>query len=152
MINKTKKYSVILIILFAFICGCDETGMNYQANGDYISGYASFMDTNFAHGGGYYAIALYESSPMQGSPTILDTLVFNGSNPYSYRISYGGSNNMYAAVVWMRSSGNSNPIILGTYGCDTTQHCSNPNSIAFPNYSGSNYNILCWADTTRRLN
>ena len=152
MIKINTKYSLILILVVALIGGCDESGMNYQPKGDNISGYAYFIDTNFAHGGGYYAIALFENSPIHSVPVVVDTLNLTGANPFYYRISYEGTNNMYASVVWMRSTGSISPLILGTYGCDTAQHCLNAETIPFPNYTTSNYNIACWADTTRRLN
>ena len=152
MKNILLKYLSFLTLAITLIAGCEDAGMNYQSNGDYISGYVSFLDTNFSHNGGYYGIALYRDQPASSTPVKVDNLNYAGVNPFYYRVTWEQSENLYAAVVWVRSSGNNNPIVLGIYGCDTTQHCSNSKPIPFPNYTGANYNILCWADTTRKLN
>jgi hypothetical protein len=155
-ISRKNIYTLLGIIVTALLitsissCGSD---LGMQPEGNYISGYAIFVDTNFIHGDGYYAIALYGSgnSPYSTAPLQTSRIEMVGKlNPYYYRITWDGSGNCYGAIVWMNNNNNP-PLILGTYGCDTNRNCSNHKVISFPNYTGANYNIICYADTTRKL-
>jgi hypothetical protein len=141
--------SIISTIFLIQSCGYDTS---MQPQGNYISGYAAFVDTNYVHYGGQYSIALYSSST-SGTPLAVTPISMSGTNPFYYRIQWDGTGACYAAIVWVRNSGsNELPIILGTYGCDTSHTCNSGQSITFPNFSGANYNIICWTDTTQRLN
>jgi hypothetical protein len=132
-------------------CGIDDSPM--QPKGDYISGYAYFVDNNYLNQGGYYAVALYDNNPAPFSynPVKIENIDMSTLNPHYYRLNWDGTGSYYAAVVWVRGNGTSVPIVLGTYGCDTTHGCSDNKIIAFPNFTGADYNIRCWNDTTQRL-
>jgi len=150
-----KPLSILAIISTIFLiqsCGEDSS---MQPQGNYISGYAAFVDTNYIHSGGEYSIALYSSSasPLNSTPIVVTPISMSGTNPFYYRIHWDGTGACYAAIVWMRNTGsNELPIVLGTYGCDTSHTCNSNQTISFPNFSGANYNIICWADTTHGLN
>ncbi len=152
-----KNFSILFCSISLLIVyeGCDNS-VTFQPKGDYISGYAVFADTNFMSGNGFYAIALYscQGSPMTSIPYKTDSINMNGlSNPYYWRIECKDNGNYYLAVVWKESiSANEIPMVLGTYGCDTTHFCHEHKAIGFPNFTGANYNILCWPDSTRKLN
>ncbi len=152
-----KNFSALFCCIFLLLIfkGCDYP-VTYQPTGDYISGYAIFTDTDFMHGNGYYAIALYscKGSPLTSIPYNTDTIKMDSlTNEYYWRIACEDKGNYYLAVVWKETaSSHEIPMVLGTYGCDTTHFCHEHKVIAFPNFTGANYNILCWADSTKRLN
>ena len=145
----------ILIFVITLLNGCDYPD-TYQPKGDYISGYAVFADTNYSSTAGYYAVALYscQGSPMSTVPIKTDSIKMDGlTNPYYWRINLEQKENCFLAIVWKETNSTMEiPKVLGTYGCDTTRHCSDYKVIAFPNYTGANYNILCWADINKKLN
>ncbi len=152
-----NKYLLLLFLAAAIysIVGCDDS-MSYQPKGDYISGYAVFADTNFVNQGGYYAVALYstQKTPYTSVPHKSDSLKMSGfSNPYYFRINNGEKESCYLAIVWKKSSNSDEiPLVLATFGCDTTDNCQQHKLITFPNFTGMNYNIICWADTSKKLN
>ncbi len=149
-----KPLAILAIISTIFLIQSCSDDMSTQPQGNYISGYASFVDTNYVHSGGQYSIALFSSnSSLSSTPIVVTPISMSGTNPFYYRIQWDGTGSFFAAIVWVRNSGgNTSPIILGTYGCDTSHTCSSHQSITFPNYTGANYNIICWADTTHSLN
>lgn len=153
--NLSAYLFFIILFLFSQIIGCDYP-TTFQPKGDYISGWATFADTNYASGPGYYAVALYScgNSPMSVAPIKTDSIPMSGLfNPFYFRISLSGDNNCYLAVVWKHTTSEHEiPVVLGTYGCDTTRNCSDYKVIAFPNFTGASYNMTCWADTTKKLN
>ncbi|MGH2574665.1 MAG: hypothetical protein ACRDFC_03085 [Ignavibacteria bacterium] len=146
-----------LLVLWMLIQSCGEAG--YQPQGDYISGHVFFSDTNLITSGGYYAVSVYEdqAQPYTYFPLKSDSIdVSNYSQLGS--VYYRGSppavpGTYYFAVTWVRSPYDPNyrPPVLGTLGCDTLRSCTTYSRIAFPNFTGANYNILAWSDTTRRL-
>jgi len=155
-IRILSSYFVSISILVATqFTGCDYPN-TFQPKGDYISGWATFADSNYASGPGYYAVALYtcEKSPMSNVPIKTDSLNISGhSNPFYFRIDLTGDYSCYLAIVWKHSTSEHEiPVVLGVCGCDTLRNCSEYKVIAFPNYTGANYNIICWADTTKKLN
>lgn len=149
-INKVILLLFAAFLITIFSCGNDFT---VQPKGDYISGYAIFIDTNYIRAGGYYAAALYSASHPSGSPISINRIDMSGLNPHYYRVSYNGEGNYYGAIIWVHEPNpqNSHPMILGVYGCDTSQTCGNSQPIAMPNFTGANYNIICWADTSHSL-
>lgn len=137
------------------IQSCDMTDLTVQPKGDYIDGTAIFIDSNFIRSGGHYGLALYNNnpSPFGYQPVFIDTINLGGivqGGYYKYRMNWSGSGAYFAAVVWLRNAGGM-PIVLGTYGCDTSHSCSASKVIAFPNFTGANYNITCWNDTLKSL-
>jgi hypothetical protein len=148
------KNLIILSLFVAFFTfwGCDDSGV-LQSKGDYVNGYAIFVDTGFIRYGGYYAVSLYtnQNPPYRSIPLKTDSLQLKGyTNPYHFRIYWEDKQTCYLAVVWKRSLLTTEiPRILGTFGCDTSYSCQNFKPVVFPNYTGANYNIICWSDTTR---
>jgi hypothetical protein len=156
-----KKYlqlillSILLFVLLMFMQSCSDNSL--QPSGDYISGWVTFSDTNFLKGG-YYAISMYEnkSNPFSSMPLESDSLPMkkyrNGRMVY-YRFTYEGSGSYYFGVTWIQIPLNPNvrPPVLATLGCDTNINCNDHEIIMFPNFTGANYNIFSWTDTTKRL-
>lgn len=132
---------------------CDD---GVQAKGDSIHGNIIFVDSNFVSQSGYYAMALYsyQNSPFSSVPIKTQFIDINLPKPLQYTMSWEGGGYYYLAAVWIDSSAGSNsiPKVLGTFGCDTSHSCIYSTGIAFPNYTGHNFDILCWADTTKKLN
>jgi hypothetical protein len=148
-------YAILFLSLLYFVQSC--TDMGYQPSGDYISGWVTFSDTNFL-AGGYYAISMYKnkSNPFDTLPIKSDSIPMkttgNGKHAY-YRITTVNSGSYYFAVTWIRSAlgPNVKPPVVGTLGCDTTINCSSFTLITFPNFSGADFNIFSWTDTTKRV-
>jgi hypothetical protein len=143
-----------LITLF-LIQSCDMKDLNVQPKGNYIDGYAIFVDSNFMTSGGHYGLALYNnnSSPFFYQPVFVDTINLSElvqGGYYRYTLNWSGTGSYFAAVVWLRNAGGM-PLVLGTYGCDTCHTCITNKVIAFPNFTGANYNITCWSDTMKSL-
>lgn len=158
--NKINIVSTLFALLFSAgiilfqSCGFDDTSM--QPKGNYISGYAIFVDTQLNYYGGNYAVALYNKvqNPFSYNPVTIKNIDLSGgpapTTPY-WRIEKEGDGDYYAAIVWVRNTGSLPPIVLGTYGCDTCRTCNNNAVISFPNFTGANYNITCYTDTTRGM-
>lgn len=145
-------YITFLTLGLMLLQACDDT--TFQPKGDYISGYAWFVDTNIVPGG-YYEIALYQNQnePFSCLPTNTEVMDIRSLSSCYYRIHCSGSGTYYVAVIWVENTKElTNPIVLGVLGCDTTHNCVHPNPIEFPNFTGADYNIYCWADTSKRLN
>ena len=142
-------YFLPALAFLSFSCDFSD---NYYPKGDYISGYITFVDTNFMSSGGYYAVALYsnQSSPYNSIPLTTDTLKIAGAtSPYNYRIYYENKSACFLGIIWERTTSESEiPRVLGTYGCDTSYSCTDFKSINFPNFTGANYDVICWTDTT----
>lgn len=144
-------YIIFLTLGLLLLQACDDT--TFQPKGDYISGYVVFADTNVVHSG-YYEVGLYQiqNEPFSCLPIKSEIIEMKASGSCYYRINCDCSGNYYAAVFWVENTyGLANPIVLGSYGCDTTHNCAHPQPIAFPNFTGANYTILCWADTSKRI-
>ncbi len=123
-----------------------------------IKGVVTFVDTNFAAGGSYYASA-YTLWPPAGELSGQDSLIITKvGNVYqaSYLIRRLYNGNYVVAVTY------SNPLsptgfIMGIYGCDTAHvnfsACpQNPQRVLIQNnYGRDTINYLTWADTTQRI-
>ena len=147
--------SILLFVLLLFMQSCSDN--SFQPSGDYISGWVIFNDTNFIRGG-YYAISMYEnnSNPFSYMPLRSDSLPmkkYGTGNMIYYRFTNNDNGHYYFGVTWIQSPPvqNQRPPVLGTLGCDTNSNCSDHLLIAFPNFTGANYNIVSWTDTTKRL-
>lgn len=157
--NKISIISTFFAVLFSAgvillqSCGIEDSSM--QPKGNYISGYAMFVDTNLYHDGGYYAVGLYNKvqNAFSYNPVTVKgiDLVTQRPNPVYWRIEKGGDGDFYAAIIWVRNNSILPPIVLGTYGCDTNHTCTSYQLISFPNFTGASYNILCWNDTTNGM-
>lgn len=143
--------ALIFILLLFSLQSC--TDMGYQPSGDYISGWAIIMDTNLTPGG-YYAISMYanKSNPFDTLPLRSDSLKLENYRSY-FRVGGVPNGSYFFAVTWIQYplQPGIRPPVLGTWKCDTTHNCTNHEVITFPNFSGANYNILAWADTSKRL-
>ena len=148
------KYFPFLIFFALDIAACNDN-ITFQPEGDYISGFATFVDTNYLCHLGHYAIALYPAGahPFYSQPVECRYInMSEGNNPFYFRVSHEGKGDFILAVVWKIDSTNYyNPIPLGTYGCDTSHQCTRHKIVEFPNFTGLDYNILCWSDTSKRL-
>ena len=124
-----------------------------QSTGNSIQGKITFVDSSFYTQGGTYAVALYAYKPPASfsyEPVAVQNI--SPSKSVNYTISYDGGGYYYIAVVWINNSNISElPMVLGVHGCDTTHNCDNEISIAFPNYTGHSFDIVSWADTTKKL-
>lgn len=147
------KYFLPIALLALAQFSCDEGGV-FQPKGNYISGYVIFADTNYISGGGRYSVALYplENPLFSSSPICSNLLVTREENFNYFRITLEGETKVMLAVVWeFDSTIHRRPIILATYGCDTTHGCTTHKIVEFPNFTGLNYNMVSWADTSKRL-
>jgi hypothetical protein len=149
------KYCIypFVLCLSIFMLGCDEP--TYQPQGDYISGYVNFVDTNLVLCNSYYCVSIYrnKSQPFDTLPVTKDSLEIrtNGSQRYGYyRVQNSIKGAYYVAVNWVCILSNRH-YVMGTLGCDTAYSCTNHELIAFPNFTGASYDILSWADTSKRL-
>ncbi len=148
--------AAIFVLLLFSLQSC--TDMGYQPSGDYISGWAIIGDTNLLTGG-YYAISVFANrqNPFDTLPLRSDSLnLVRYTYDYRsyYRISGLPSGSYFLAVTWIEyplQSYNRVPV-LGTWRCDTIANCTNHELIPFPNFTGANYNIIAWADTSKKLN
>lgn len=158
--KQKTLYFLPLSLLFIMLSFSFEscTDMGYQPPGDYISGWAIVIDTNLLPGG-YYAISMYQNkaNAFDTLPLRSDSLKlvkdYNSYRSY-FRFSSAPKGSYYFAVTWIAY-----PVpqhdkfpVLGTWRCDTNRNCTNHELISFPNFTGANYNIFCWADTSYKLN
>jgi hypothetical protein len=157
--NKVKttiiQYLVTLVISALILQACDDN-TSYPAEGNTISGQISFVDTHFVTHNGYYGVALYPYlfPAFSNEPIQIDTLILQGTEPSEYELTYDGySNYFFLAVVWMCDSCNiTKPYVMGAYGNDTIPTGQRlPTRISFPNNPKKYYNILAWADTSKRI-
>jgi hypothetical protein len=147
--------SVFVLLLFS-LQGCSDMG--YQPQGDYISGWVTFTDTALMPGG-YYAISMYANKPNPFDTLPLKSDSLKLELDYSvykayYRLSNEIKDSYFFAVTWHEYPVLPYlvPPVLGSWGCDTDRTCTAHKVISFPNYTGASYNILCWTDTSKKLN
>jgi hypothetical protein len=153
MKNTIIRYILILGFGFLLAEGCsDNTTIPVQGNS--ISGHVTFADTHFVSSGGQYEIALYpnEYPPFFSLPVKTETLVMEQVNVSRYTIYWDGDRKFFLGVVWKGDSTNPNPpVIIGVYGCDTSHICYPTKMAYFPNVPVRTYDILSWADTSKRI-
>jgi hypothetical protein len=147
--------TIIFLLLLFSLQSCSD--MDFQPSGNYISGWATVNDTALVPGG-YYALSVYESkaNTFGYAPIRSDSLKLERHyNDYMvyYRIYDVPKGSYYFAITWIQYPpvGGKLPV-LGTWGCDTTHDCTEHKLISFPNFTGASYNILAWADTSKKLN
>jgi hypothetical protein len=160
-IMRNKFYRLIPFLLVLpfisyFFQSCDDSST--QPEGDHVSGYITFTDTNLV-GGGYYAISRFanKSNPFDTLPLQSDSLIMTKvGNVYKdfFKMSGIPGGKYYFAVTWIKYPVVPGlvPAVLGTRGCDTNHQCTNHTLIAFPNYSYEDCNMLSWTDPAKRLN
>jgi hypothetical protein len=147
-------FLLVLPLILYSLQSCGDMG--FQPSGEYISGYAIFNDSNLMHGG-YYAISVYKNraNPFDTMPIRSDSLKITPGKAYLvyYRVEGLPSGDYYFGVTWIKSPPEPylRPPVLGTLGCDTNISCRDYEIVTYPNFSGKNYNIVAFSDTTKRL-
>lgn len=152
-------YYIIIVIVILFI-GCDSP-MDMNRPGDKLSGYVTHIDTNLYLIGGYYSVSVFSAdstSPFNRVPVRTDSIHqlirvdFHYYSPYDMDGIPPGR--YYVASTWSRYPRVENeiPIVLGTYGCDTSASCTSHIMLPYPNYQGHFRNITSWTDLNKRLN
>jgi len=154
-------YRIILVIFFVvfYFTGCEVQDVNRP--GDKLDGYIFFTDTSLSRNGGFHSVSVYSAdstSPFLRIPLRTDSLrdFDRVDSHYVSQFSMDGipPGKFYVASTWTRLPRNPAevPIVLGTYGCDTSRSCTNHEIIVYPNTQGNFRNITSWTDTTKRLN
>ena len=151
--QRLKYYSALIIISLS-ISACDDN-ITFQPEGDYVSGYISFVDTFFVTHRDHYSVALYpiETPPFYSRPVECTKIhLESNQSTFYFRISYQGQGTFYLAAVWNFDYNSfCKHIVLVIYGCDTTHGCTTYKYVDFPNFTGLDHNFLCWSDTSKRL-
>ena len=148
--------SLSFCLLAVFIAAC-QTPVDLNPTGDKLSGYVTHINMNLIPGG-YYSVSLYSAdsvNPFHRVPVQTDSLnLKRRDNLYETMWSMSGISNgrYYVAATWSRypKVPNEIPMVLGTYGCDTSASCTDYKVVSFPNYEGVFRNILSWTDTTKK--
>ncbi len=150
-------YITILVILY--FSGCEVQDVNRP--GDKLDGIITFTDSNLIFTGGCPTVSVYSADstyPFHRVPIRTDSLkvIYRMNNYKVAEYSMDGipPGNILVASTWSRHPRRSTdvPIVLGTYGCDTSRSCTQHGIVIYPNTQGNFRNILSWTDTTRRLN
>jgi hypothetical protein len=150
--------SIILLVIVLSVVSCD-TPTDLNPPGDAFAGYVYFIDTNFTYSNGFYAIAVYKEgdNPFTSKPLKIDSLsdieLVGSRYQSAYKIHDMPTGKYFIASTWIKYpvEENCNPIVLGTYGCDTSYTCTSHRKLVFPNFTGNFINIYSWADTSKRL-
>lgn len=149
-------FALILFTVSYYNSGCDDAGV--QSEGDYVTGYVTFTDTNLIKAG-YYAVSMYrnKSNPFDTLPLRSDAITMTKTNnQYKcyFKMSQVANGSYYFAVTFNRNPAIPNRLIpvLGTRGCDTNRNCTTHKLVVFPNHSYEDCNIISWTDTLKRMN
>ena len=155
-----RTASFIFLFTFIILSGC-ESPQDPNRPGDKMDGFITFTDTNLTTAGGFHSVSIYfadSSNPFNRIPVKTDSLKIIYKVDFHYVAEYSmdgiPAGNIFVASTWSKYPGITNeiPIVLGTYGCDTSSACSTHTSILYPNIQGNFRNIISWTDTTKRLN
>jgi hypothetical protein len=158
------KYLIIqvLIIILALLAGC-ESPSDMNRPGDRLSGYITHFDTNvIITSSGFYSVSVFSADsvvPFNKIPVRTDSLRLTRRPDLivyesTYQMDGIPPGSYYVAATWSRYPRvpNEIPMLLGTYGCDTSYTCTNHIVVVYPNFDGNFRNILCWSDTLRKMN
>jgi hypothetical protein len=140
------KYITSIILLgLIYMIGC-ETPQDLNRPGDSLSGAVWMIDTNIMLNGGYYTVSFRTDS--------LDLVHLAHSYDTPFHMTGIPPGRFFLAATWSSYPRIQNevPIVLGTYGCDTSRNCTNHQVIVFPNYDGVGRFFYCWTDLSKRLN
>ncbi len=151
----------IVLTVCLFICSCDSP-QDLNRPGDKLDGYVIYIyDTLLAANGGFYSVSVYSADstdPFNRVPIRTDSIKQIYMYGYNYEAPYSMDDipdgRIYIASTWSKYPRvlNEIPIVLGTYGCDTSAACTTYVSVLYPNTQGNYRNLTSWADTTKRLN
>lgn len=153
------KYITTLIILAAaVITGCDNP-VELNRSGDKLSGYITHIDTNLYLNGGFYSVSIYNAdsaNPFLRVPVRTDSMTLTRRDALyesTYDMNGIQPGRYYVAATWSRYPrvANEIPVVLGTYGCDTSATCTSHTVVVYPNFDGHYRNITSWTDLNRRL-
>ena len=153
---KYIKPTAILILMFFAACGNPE---DFNRPGDNLTGYITHINQDTISGG-YYSISIFSAdstNPFNRVPVRTDSLNLK-KRDYVFETSFDMNGIQqgvyYVAATWSRYPKvlNEIPIVLGTYGCDTSFSCTEYIRVAYPNYEGKFRNIVSWTDSTKRMN
>lgn len=153
------KYAIkISGFLLAFLYGCDNPA-DFNRPGDKLSGYITHVDSNLYLNGGFYSVSIYNAdsvNPFNRVPVRTDSLTLTKRDALyesRYDMDDVPSGHMLIASTWSRYPRVQNeiPIVLGTYGCDTSASCNSHTMVPYPNYEGHFRNLTSWTDLNRRL-
>ena len=128
--------------------------------GDNLKGYITHVDTNLVTTGGFYSVSVFNADstdPFYRIPVMTDSMTLSrqGDRYWSFYSMTGiPVGNFYVAATWSSYPRipNEIPIVLGTYGCDTSSSCTTHTLIMYPNYQGNFRNITSWTDLGKRMN
>jgi len=150
----------LIFSLFVVFSSC-EGPQDPNRPGDKLTGYITYVDTNLiVSNSGYYSISIYSadsSYPFLRVPIRTDSVNNFLRVDFHYLSSYSmvgvPNGRIHIAATWSRypKMPGDVPLILGTYGCDTSRTCTNHGIVVFPNVEGNFRNITCWTDTTKKL-
>ncbi len=156
--EKMRYVTTILIFILTVIAACDSP-TDPGRSGDKLSGYVTHMDSVLYFTGGYYSISVYNAdsvNPFNRVPVRTDSLNLK-KRDWLYETTYSMDDipegRYYIAATYSKypKVPNEIPLVLGTYGCDTTFNCSANKMVEYPNYEGKFRNILSWTDPAKRL-
>ncbi|MCC6866376.1 MAG: hypothetical protein IT280_09490 [Ignavibacteria bacterium] len=149
--------TILFIVLIAFIA-CDPA-IDVNRTGDKLSGYVTHIDSTLFMQGGFYSISIYNAdstNPFNRVPVRTDSLNLKRRD-WIWETTYDMNNiapgRYYIAATWSKFPRVQNeiPIVLGTYGCDTSYSCIDYKIVEYPNYQGQFRNIKAWTNPAKRL-
>lgn len=153
-----KYFLTILIIFIVSLYGCDSP-QDMNRPGDKLSGYITHIDTNLHLDSGFYSVSVYNAdslNPFNRVPVRTDSMTLTRRDAlYESKYDMDGiqSGRYYIAATWSRYPRipNEIPVVLGTYGCDTSASCTTHKIVIYPNTEGIFRNITSWTDLNKRL-
>ncbi len=153
------KYIAYLYLIAFFCAGCSMPD-DLNRPGDKLTGYITHIDTNLMLSGGFYSVSVYNaelSDPFNKVPVRTDSMKLTRRDALyesSYDMDGIAPGKYHVASTWSRYPRVENevPIVLGTYGCDTSASCTDHKIIVYPNLEGNFRNITSWTDLAKALN
>lgn len=153
------KYIVLPILLVVFFMGC-ESPEDLNVPGDNLKGFIGLTDLILDTNGGFYSVSVFDADstdPFHRVPVRTDSMtlsIFNNLYWSFYSMTGIQEGNYYIASTWSSYPRvpNEVPIVLGTYGCDTSASCVNHIIVMYPNFQGNFRNIISWTNLAKRLN
>ncbi len=154
------RYVTIILLGFIMVLASCESPADMNREGSKLSGYITHYDSILYLNGGFYTVSIYNAdstNPFNRVPVRTDSLHMRKLD-WKYQTTYDMDNipdgRYYIAATWSRYPrvANEIPMVLGTYGCDTTLNCTTHEVVVYPNYDGQFRNIISWTDPAKRLN
>jgi hypothetical protein len=154
-----KYITTILFLNMIFLISC-ESPQDLNRPGDKLDGYIVHVDMNLDTIGGFYSVSVYSAdsvNPFSRVPVRTDSMTLTRRDDlYESRYSMDGIaiGRYHIAATWSRYPRipNEMPIVLGTYGCDTSFNCTDHTIVVYPNFQGNFRNFISWTDLGKRLN